>query len=147
MMRFEEFLNFRNIITWFVTNAMPIKFAKQIGLYAYSCQYILYYSKGTDTYLDYEYLKSLNNGKQHRDIFIEPSRKHNTNLKHPTRKPDELIIKLIKAHSQKNAVVLDFFLGSGTTALCAKQLNRHFIGVENNEEYFNEALWRLENNE
>lgn len=143
----DEMLTFRNMIPWYVTNAMPIKFAKKIGVYAHSCQYILYYSKGPVRHFDYEFLKGINDGKQHRDIFIEPARKHNKNLKHPTRKPDALISKLIQAHSKPDDIVLDFFMGSGTTALNAKRLGRHFIGVDREMEYIEEAIWRLDNNE
>lgn len=143
----DQLMTFRNLIPWYVTNAMPILYAKKIGIYAHSCQYILYYSKGPVRFFDYDYLKKLNDSKQHRDIFIEPSRKHNKTLKHPTRKPDSLIEKLIQAHSKTNDIVLDFFLGSGTTALQAKLLGRRFVGVERNPEYIKEIKWRLDNDE
>lgn len=141
----DEMLTFRNMIPWYVTNAMPIKFAKKIGIYAHSCQYILYYSKGPIRHFDYEYLKGINGGKQHRDIFIQSARKHHPNLKHPTRKPDALIEKLIQAHSRPGDIVLDYFLGSGTTAVNARRLGRNFIGSDSQSEYIEEAVWRLDN--
>ena len=52
------------------------------------------------------------------------------NTNHPTQKPEKLIAKLILASSNEGDVVFDPFLGSGTTAVVAKKLNRHFIGIE-----------------
>lgn len=62
---------------------------------------------------------------------------------HPTQKPEELLRKIILASSNENDIVLDPFVGSGTTAVCAKQLKRQFIGVEQNEEYLEWAVNRL----
>ncbi len=52
------------------------------------------------------------------------------NTTHPTQKPEKLISKLILASSKTNDVVLDCFLGSGTTAVVAKKLKRNFVGIE-----------------
>lgn len=57
------------------------------------------------------------------------------NTDHPTQKPEKLIAKLILASCPEKGVVLDPFLGSGTTSVVAKKLNRNFIGIEINEEY------------
>lgn len=57
------------------------------------------------------------------------------NTAHPTQKPEKLIAKLILASSNKNDIILDTFLGSGTTSVTAKKLNRHYIGIEQNEQY------------
>jgi len=57
------------------------------------------------------------------------------NTDHPTQKPEKLIAKLILASSQVGDVVLDPFLGSGTTSVVAKKLERHYIGIEVNREY------------
>lgn len=64
---------------------------------------------------------------------------------HPTQKPEELVRKIILASSNENDVVLDPFVGSGTTAVCSKQLNRQWIGIEQNEEYLVWAKNRIEN--
>lgn len=66
------------------------------------------------------------------------------NTDHPTQKPEKLIAKLILASSDEGDIVLDPFLGSGTTAVTAKKLNRHFIGIEKEKEYVALALKRLE---
>ncbi|MEM1310054.1 MAG: DNA methyltransferase [Cyanobacteria bacterium P01_H01_bin.153] len=65
------------------------------------------------------------------------------NTDHPTQKPEKLIAKLILASSHSHDVVLDPFLGSGTTAVVAKKLGRHYIGIETNEEYCCLAMKRL----
>ena len=65
------------------------------------------------------------------------------NTDHPTQKPEKLIAKLILASSPEGAMVFDPFLGSGTTAVTAKKLGRHFCGVELNEEYCCWCLARL----
>ncbi|MCL2208072.1 MAG: hypothetical protein FWB90_08285 [Fibromonadales bacterium] len=57
------------------------------------------------------------------------------NTDHPTQKPEKLIAKLILASCPEKGIVLDPFLGSGTTSVVAKKLNRNFIGIEINEEY------------
>lgn len=62
---------------------------------------------------------------------------------HPAVFPIQLAIDHIKSWSNEGDVVLDPFIGSGTTALAAKQLNRKFIGFELNEEYFNLANQRI----
>ena len=57
------------------------------------------------------------------------------NTAHPTQKPEKLLAKLILASSNPGDVVFDPFLGSGSTAVTAKKLNRHFAGIEMNEQY------------
>lgn len=65
------------------------------------------------------------------------------NTDHPTQKPEKLIAKLILASCPKGGIVFDPFLGSGTTSVVAKKLDRHFCGVEINEEYALLAAKRL----
>jgi site-specific DNA-methyltransferase (adenine-specific) len=57
------------------------------------------------------------------------------NTEHPTQKPEKLLAKIILASSNENDVVLDPFAGSGTTAVVARKLNRHFISIELDEKY------------
>ena len=64
---------------------------------------------------------------------------------HPTQKTIELIEYLIKTYTNEDDVVLDNCMGSGTTCLAAKNLNRHYIGIEKEEKYFNIAKERLNN--
>ncbi|MDR0425649.1 MAG: site-specific DNA-methyltransferase, partial [Clostridiales bacterium] len=66
------------------------------------------------------------------------------NTAHPTQKPEKLIAKLILAGSNPGGVVLDPFLGSGTTSVTAKKLGRRYIGIEQNPLYCAWAEYRLE---
>jgi len=64
---------------------------------------------------------------------------------HPTQKPVALLEYLIKTYTNENDTVLDFTMGSGSTGVAAKNLNREFIGVELDEKYFNIASERINN--
>lgn len=66
------------------------------------------------------------------------------NTDHPTQKPEKLLAKIILASSNAQDIVLDPFLGSGTTAVVARKLGRRFIGVEIDETYACLAEKRLE---
>lgn len=67
------------------------------------------------------------------------------NTEHPTQKPEKLIAKLILASSREGDIVLDPFLGSGTSAVVARKLGRHFCGIEQEKEYCLLAQKRLRN--
>ena len=64
---------------------------------------------------------------------------------HPTQKPIELLEWLIKTYSNEEDLVLDNCMGSGTTGVACKNLNRNFIGIELDTNYFNIAKNRIEN--
>lgn len=64
---------------------------------------------------------------------------------HPTCKPVDLMEKFIINHSTEGQTILDPFMGSGSTGVAAKNLNRKFIGIELDEGYFNIAKERIEN--
>ena len=64
---------------------------------------------------------------------------------HPTQKPVALMEYLIKTYTNENETVLDFTMGSGTTGVAAKNLNRSFIGIEMDEGYFDIAKERINN--
>ncbi|MDV3350450.1 site-specific DNA-methyltransferase [Leptolyngbyaceae cyanobacterium CCMR0082] len=66
------------------------------------------------------------------------------NTDHPTQKPEKLIAKLILASSQPGDMVFDPFLGSGTTSVVAKKLDRRYVGIELDEDYACIAEKRLE---
>ena len=66
------------------------------------------------------------------------------NTAHPTQKPEKLLAKLILASSNEGDMVFDPFLGSGSTSVTAKKLGRHYLGIEQNEQYCVWAEKRLE---
>lgn len=63
---------------------------------------------------------------------------------HPTQKSLHLFEELIKKHSNEGDVVLDTFLGSGTTAIAAKNMNRKYLGCEISTEYYEKIIKLLE---
>ncbi|MFN5895076.1 MAG: DNA-methyltransferase, partial [Dolichospermum sp.] len=63
---------------------------------------------------------------------------------HYTQKPVNLIERIIKASSNEEMIILDPFMGSGTTALACLNLNRHYIGIEKEEKYIQVAQRRIE---
>jgi len=63
---------------------------------------------------------------------------------HPTQKPIALLEYLIKTYTNENDTVLDFTMGSGSTGVACKNLNREFIGIELDKNYFNIAKQRIE---
>lgn len=67
-------------------------------------------------------------------------------LNHTAPYPEKIPEYAIKMFSGVNDVVLDMFLGSGTTGIVAKKLNRNFIGIEKNKEYFEQSLTRIKSN-
>ena len=65
------------------------------------------------------------------------------NRSHPTQKPVALLEYLIKTYTLENETVLDFTMGSGSTGVACKNLNRKFIGIEKDDEYFQIAKDRI----
>lgn len=92
------------------------------------------------------------NDKKYRDTYPSnfwdditiPFWSMSENTAHPTQKPEKLIAKLILASSNEGDLILDPFLGSGTTAVVCEKLNRKYIGIEQNELYIAWAQKRLE---
>lgn len=64
---------------------------------------------------------------------------------HPTQKPVALLEYLIKTYTLENETVLDFTMGSGSTGVACKNINRNFIGIEKDENYFKIAKDRILN--
>ncbi len=78
------------------------------------------------------------------DIGATPSMEGGVNLK-AGKKPEKLLKRIINLCSEENDLVLDFFLGSGTTAATALKMKRRFIGIELNDYGDNDSLVRLQN--
>src|SRR3989344_8251455 len=112
-----------NDIVWFKPNAPP---QLQPNRLAPSTELIWLASKSKKYYFNYELAKEINGGKQMRNLWILPSTRHLT--KHPTEKPEKLMERIILLGSKKGEIILDPFMGSGTTGVVAKRLNRKFIG-------------------
>lgn len=85
-------------------------------------------------------------GAKPKDVIEVPTTCNGMNetTPHPTQKPEELIRKFVLASSQENDVIIDPFLGSGTTAVVAEQLKRRWQGCDSNLEYCQWASNRIE---
>lgn len=94
-----------------------------------------------------EYISKKNENKRYPgSIFIhsyQANELHYSKRLHPTQKPVALLEYLIKTYTNENDTVLDFTMGSGTTGVACKNLNRNFIGIELDEKYFNIARERI----
>ena len=100
---------------------------------------------------NYEAMKALNEDLQMRSDWLFPICSGSERLReecgrktHPTQKPEALLHRILLASSNPGDVVLDPFLGSGTTAVAAKRLGRGFVGIERETSYAEAARARLE---
>lgn len=122
-----------DIIIWNKTNPAPLFNNK----YMTDKEYCLYFRKGGYCQpVDYDRAKT---------VYFQPMNVKDKKLyKHPTIKPMNIISNLILNSSKPKDVVLDAFLGSGTTAIASINTKRNFIGFELNKEYFEIAQNRIE---
>ena len=120
------------ILTWHKSNPLPAC----NNTYLSDTEYILFFrEKGVPIYGNYE---------TKRKFYISPINKEDKKLySHPTIKPLNIIENLVINSSLQGGVVLDCFMGSGTTGVACKKLGRRFIGCEINEEYFKTAERRI----
>lgn len=125
---FEQKFKIKNILVWEKNNT---SMGDLKGDFAPKVEFILFLQKG----------RRLINGKRDPNIF-KFNRTGNKN--HPTEKPVDLMEYLIKKFTDEGDIVLDPFMGSGATGIACKNLNRKFIGIELDENYFNIAKKRIE---
>ena len=138
-----------NDIIWHKTNPMP-NFRGTRFTNAHETLLWCTTSRNAKYTFNYQNLKKLNEDKQMRsDWYIpicsgkERLRKANNQRSHPTQKPEALLYRIIISSTSKDDLVLDPFLGSGTTAVVAKKLQRNFIGIEQDPKYISLANKRL----
>lgn len=92
-------------------------------------------------------ITTINNGERYPLTTIYFNREMQSNKRfHPTQKPMALLEYLIRTYTNENEIVLDFTMGSGSTGVACINTNRKFIGIELDENYFNIAVNRIENN-
>ncbi len=127
-----------NDLIWFKRNAPPLLSRNR---FVPSTELIWVASKSKKYFFNYELAKKMNNGKQMRNLWEINAERHKT--KHPTEKPESLLERIILIGSKENEIVLDPFMGSGTTGVVAKKFNRNFVGYEIDEEYFIIAQKRI----
>jgi len=134
----------RQDIIWSKPNPMPESVRDRCTK---SHEYMFLLSKNQNYYFDVDAIKVVNStGNQ----FKRRKSVWNVNTKpnkdaHFAVYPPELIEPCIKAGSEKNDIILDPFMGSGTTAMVAKSLGRDYIGCELHEDYGNLIQERVNN--
>ena len=138
-----------NDIIWHKTNPMP-NFRGTRFTNAHETLLWCTTSRKSKYTFNYQNLKELNDGKQMRsDWYIpicsgkERLRETNNQRSHPTQKPEALLYRIIISSTNKGDTILAPFLGSGTTAVVAKKLQRNFIGFEQDKKYIKLAKNRL----
>ena len=125
----------RTIFTWHKTNPVP-SFRKVNYLSA--CEYAWIGSKGEKAWtFNFKQQKKMHN------FFETPNKSSYGVTEHPTEKPLSLIKHLLEIHSNEGDIVLDCFMGSGTTGVACHELHRDFIGIELDEKYYDIAVKRI----
>lgn len=125
-------------IVWHKTNPIPQVRKKN---YLSSIETIWWCARFNEKKCDFTF-NFLTQNEMH-NFFEFPLCGGDERSEHPTQKPLKLMEKLVKIHSNKDDLILDPFLGSGTTAVAAKNLHRNFIGIEKEAKYCEIARQRL----
>ncbi len=138
-----------NDIVWRKANPMPNFRGRR---FTNAHETLIWAARGRDSRhrFNYQAMKALNDDVQMRsDWFLPlctgPERLRNEHgLKlHPTQKPEALLHRVLLAATSPGDIVLDPFLGTGTTAVVARRLHRHYIGIERHPAYVEAALGRV----
>lgn len=121
------------LLTWHKTNPVPTCNNKYLS----DTEYLLYFREhGVPIFGSYD---------TKRKWYVTPTNTADKKLyHHPTIKPLNIIKNLITNSSLRGGVILDCFMGSGTTGVAAKELGRSFIGIEIDKEYYEIAKKRIE---
>ncbi|HJS33532.1 MAG TPA: DNA methyltransferase [Alphaproteobacteria bacterium] len=137
-----------NDVVWRKTNPMPNFRGRR---FTNAHETLIWAARGPDSRYTFNYgaMKSLNDDLQMRSDWLMPicggpeRLKRDGRKAHPTQKPEALLYRAILAASRPGEIVLDPFLGSGTTAAVAKKLGRGFIGIERDADYAELARARI----
>ncbi len=134
-------------ITWFKPNAQPNITGR---LPTESSEYIIWAcnnspDRASHWTFDYPASKKIGGGKQLRNVWSIPCtpRSEKSLGNHPTQKPLALLERIVTLWTRPRDLVLDCFLGTGTTAVAAQRLKRRWVGIEKDRKYFAVANARL----
>ena len=134
-----------NMITWEKPNPAPNLSCRY---FTHSTELLIWAGKSEKSKhtFNYDLMREENGGKQMKSVwsFTAPKNSEKTFGKHPTQKPVDLLNRIIKASTNEGDIVLDPFLGSGTTAVSCILNNRKYIGIEKEKEYFELAKKRVD---
>ena len=138
-----------NDVVWVKTNPMPnfrgVRFTNAHETLIWASR-----QKGAKYTFNHHAIKAFNNGKQMRSDWLLPICSGSERIRlngekaHSTQKPEALLERVIASSSNPGDIVLDPFVGSGTTAAVAKRLHRHWIGIEKEPSYVSVARQRVE---
>ncbi len=138
-----------NDVIWRKSNPMPNFRGRR---FTNAHETLIWAGRGQDSRyrFNYQAMKSLNDDLQMRSDWLIPlctgaerlKNEHGLKL-HPTQKPEALLHRILLASTMQDDIVLDPFLGSGTTAAVARRLSRHYIGIERHPAYVEAALGRV----
>lgn len=145
-------LKINNSIVWFKPNAQPNITCR---MFTESTEHLIWASKngnGQRWTFNYEDTKNLifddinPRGKQTRNVWSIPltPKREKWAGEHPTQKPEELLRRVILSSTKPGDLVLDPFVGSGTTSAVAKKLGRNSIGIEKEKKYLKIIEKRLQ---
>jgi site-specific DNA-methyltransferase (adenine-specific)/modification methylase len=137
---FAENMYPKQLLVWKKTNPLP-----QFRLVGYrqATELMFWALKNKNTTDNPNFI--FHTQKEMTNVFTEPIVGGKERTKHPTQKPLSIALKITSRHCRENGVILDPFLGSGTTAVAAKMLGRRYIGIEISPEYCKIARKRIEN--
>lgn len=124
-------LTFKNVLVW---DKMNWSVGDLEGDYGRQYELIYFAHKG----------RRLLSGEKRYGNLLRASRGSGAEYEHPTQKPEEIIARLVECSSKEGEVVLDPFLGSGTTALVAEKMGRRWIGCEIEPQYHGVIEARLD---
>lgn len=127
-----------NDVVWFKRNAPPAKVRNRL---APSTELIWIASKSKRYLFNYDEAKKMNDGKQMRNLWDIRAERHVT--AHPTEKPVTLLDRIVRIATNPGDVVVDPFMGSGTTGVVAKELGRSFLGFEISPQFYKMAVKRV----
>jgi len=136
-----------NDIAWEKPNPPPNLSCRY---FTHSTETVLWAAKDSKSkhYFNYPLMKQINGGKQMKSVwrFTAPGAAEKTFGKHPTQKPVALIERCLLAATREGDWVLDPFVGSGTTAVAAKNLHRRCVGIELDASHLSKTVSRLSHN-
>lgn len=130
-----------NIVIWHKTTPPPLIYKNK---FRFSYEFIIWASKEKHSTFNYNDMYKINN-QEMEDVWYLPAVQMNEKRfgYHPTQKPECLLERIILSSTNENDLILDPFMGSGTTCYVAKKLKRKFIGIEKESNYFKIANSRI----
>lgn len=136
----DEDIVVKDVLKWIKSNPMPRNINRR---YVQDTEFAVWAVKKGDKWTfnkpeEVSYLRA---------EFHTPVVSGKERTSHPTQKSENLMESIIKIHTNENDCILDPFMGSGSTGVAATQLNRRFIGVEIDKDYYNISCERIHKSE